>query len=308
MFMLLTGIIVGLVGWINQSYIVAQWHWWTVMRPYAQAQIWPYVLPAEKEWELKRGDSFKECARDCPEMTVVPAGSFTMGASEAERQAPKYSNETPQHTVTLAQPFAVSKFDVTFADWDACVAGGGCDDYSPNDWNFGRGQRPTIDVNWADAQRYVAWLSRVTGKPYRLLSESEYEYVARGETTTIYPWGDNVTLDGKAMTNCGGCGDSQWANQKTAPVGSFPPNGFGLYDMVGNVWQWTEDCWHESFQGAPEDGAAWIAGGDCDNRVIRGGGWTSASVNVRSAIRVGVTATLRSTDGGFRVARALATR
>jgi hypothetical protein len=165
LYTMLVGIILGLVGWINQSYIVECWRWWTVTRPYAAAQVWPYVLNAAKEQTLKPGDSFKECERDCPEMVVVPALSYTMGGNVAQ----------PRHKVTFAKPFAVSKYELTFADWDACLAGGGCNGYRPADMGWGRSQRPVINVDWDDAQRYVAWLARVTGKTYRLLSEAEYE-------------------------------------------------------------------------------------------------------------------------------------
>ena len=129
-----------------------------------------------------------------------------------------------------------------------------------------RGRRPAIYVSWDDAQTYVKWLSRITGKDYRLLSEAEYEYAARAGTQTAYPWGDDIKLNGKAMANCDGCG-----NKQTAPVGSFAANPFGLYDMVGNVWEWTEDCWNGSYQGAPADGSAWTSG-DCSRRVVRGEG------------------------------------
>ena len=152
----------------------------------------------------------------------------------------------------------MSKYELTFADWDACVAGGGCNGYKPVDQGWGRGQQPVINVNWDDAQHYVAWLSQVTGKTYRLLTEAEYEYATRAGTTTTYPWGDDIKLNGQAMANCDGCG-SKWDDKQTAPVGSFAPNKFGLYDMVGNVFEWTEDCVHKNYNGAPTDGSAWLA-------------------------------------------------
>ncbi len=229
-------------------------------------------------------------------MIVVPAGSFMMGFPPTENQ----------HQVTIAQPFAVSKYELTFADWDACVAGGGCNGYKPNDQGWGRGQQPVINVNWDDAQAYVAWLSQVTGKTYRLLSEAEYEYAARAGTTTDYYWGDDIKLNGTAMANCDGCG-SKWDKQQTAPVGSFPPNKFGLYDMVGNVWGWTEDCVHTSYNGAPVNGSAWITGGDCSNRILRGGSWSSSPGYLRSANRDGNTTVTRINYVGFRLGRTLLT-
>ncbi len=221
LYTLMAGIILGLVGWINQAYIVDEWRWWTVTRPYAKAQVWPYLLSATKEASLRPGNSFKECSQDCPEMIVVPAGSFVMGSSQSEKG--RDDDEGPRHTVTIAKPFAVSKFELTFADWDACVVGGGCDGYKPNDQGWGRGQQPVVNISRDDVEQYVAWLSQVTGKTYRLLSESEYEYATRAGTTTAYPWGDEVTLNGMPMANCDGC-VSQWDNKRTAPVGSFPPN------------------------------------------------------------------------------------
>jgi formylglycine-generating enzyme required for sulfatase activity len=302
----LIAVIVGLVGWINQSYIADEWRFLTVMWPYERANVRPYVLTAAKEQALKPGDSFKECAQDCPEMVVVPAGSFTMGGPTNAEQ-PRYNGantEQPQHTVTFARPLAVSKYVLTFAEWDACVTVGGCSGYQPSDTGWGRGEQPLINVSWDDAQQYVAWLSEVTGKTYRLLSESEYEYATRAGTTTVYPWGDDI---GKNNANCNGCG-SQWDAKQTAPVGSFPPNRFGLYDMVGNVFEWTEDCVHNNYNGAPTDGSAWSVDGDCSSHVIRGGSWISYPDNLRSADRVWLTSSDRRDSGlGFRVARTLLT-
>jgi formylglycine-generating enzyme required for sulfatase activity len=298
---LLIGIIAGLIGWINQSYVKEQWNWLTVMRPYMLKSVRPYVLTAAAERALKPNDTFRECAKDCPEMIVVPAGAFTMGSPVTERG--RDNNEDPQHKVTIAKPLAMSKYDVTFADWDACVTGGGCNGYAPNDQGWGRGQQPVINVNWDDVQQYVAWLSQVTGKTYRLLSEAEYEYAARAGTTTAYPWGDDI---GKNNANCNGC-SSQWDNKQTAPAGSFPANKFGLYDMVGNVWDWTEDCRHSNYNGAPSDGSAWITGGDCSNRILRGGSWLAAPGDLRSAYRSRFTTGTRSSRIGFRVGRTLTT-
>jgi formylglycine-generating enzyme required for sulfatase activity len=301
---LMMAVILGLVGWINQAYIVGEWRWWTVTLPYAKAQVWPHVLTAVQVQALKQGQSFKECANECPEMVLLPAGSFMMGAPASESQAPGYVNEIPQHVVIFAKPFAVSKYELTFADWDACVKGGGCSGHRPSDQGWGRGLQPVINVSWDDAQEYAAWLSQVTGKTYRLLSEAEHEYATRAGTTTIYPWGDDLKLNGQAMANCYNCG-SKWDDQQAAPVGSFPPNKFGLYDMVGNVWEWIEDCVHRDYNGAPTDGSAWISG-DCSNRVTRGGSWGFNPGGLRSEDRSGWGGTDQRNGGlGFRVGRTL---
>lgn len=298
------GIILVLVGWINQDYLKAQWHWYSVIRPYAAAQVWTHVLTAAQERALKPGDAFKECGQDCPEMVVIPAGSFTMGSPLTEKD--RSVNENPQHIVTIARPFAVSKNELTFADWDACVTGGGCNGYRPIDDGWGRGRQPVIMVDWDDAQQYIAWFSKVTGKTYRLLSEAEYEYAARAGTTTAYPWGsDDIKPSGQAVANCFGCG-SQWDEKQTAPVGSFPPNRFGLYDMVGNVFEWTDDCWHGVYDGAPPNGSAWTDDSDCYFRVARGGAWNNSPHYVRSASRTAHQRRDRDYFLGFRVARTLA--
>ena len=297
MFALLIGIILGLVGWINQTYIADQWRWYTVTLPYASSQVWPHVLTAAQEQALKMGDSFKECAQDCPEMVIVPAGSYRMGGF--------LEVEQPQHTVTIAKPFAVSKYELTFADWDACVSGGGCNGYKPDDKGWGRGKEPAMNVDWDDAQQYVKWLSAATGKSYRLLSEAEYEYAARAGTTTAYPWGDDIKLNGTVMANCSDCA-SRW-QLLPAPVGSFAQNRFGLYDMVGNVWEWVEDCGHKNYNGAPTDGSAWITGGDCRERVVRGGSFVMPAKDLHSSYRLRFTPEYRYLDVGFRVARTLLT-
>src|SRR5262249_14373589 len=157
---------------VNERYLRDSWRWLAVVRPYMTTQVRPHVLTADAERALKPKDTFRECAGNCPEMVVVPAGSFLMGSPATE--AGRFPSEDPRHEVVLARPFAVSRFAVTFDEWDECVAYGDCDRFG--DSTFGRGRRPVINVNWQDAQRYVAWLSRMTGKPYRLLSEAEYEY------------------------------------------------------------------------------------------------------------------------------------
>ncbi len=305
---LLFAIIAVLYDATHDSIIANEWRavtvTLTVTWPYERASVRPFVLSTAAEQALKPGQSFKECAQDCPEMVVVPAGTFEMGSPPTDKQA--YPNEFPQHQVTIARRFAVAKYETTFADWDACVQGGGCNSYKPRDQNWGRGRQPVINVDWNDAHRYVAWLSQVTGKTYRLLSEAEYEYATRAGSTTIYPWGDDTNLNGQAMADCNGCG-GKWDGQQTAGVGSFPPNQFGLYDVVGNVWEWTEDCVHrDDYTGAPADGLAWVTG-DCSSRAVRGGAWDSTPRDLRSASRFWNAVDYRNSDIGFRVARTLDT-
>jgi formylglycine-generating enzyme required for sulfatase activity len=214
----------------------------------------------------------------------------------------RLDDEEPRHAVKIAKAFAVSKFDVTFADWDACVSVGGCpQEGRAHDLAWGRGTRPVINVGWDDAQAYVAWLSRMTGKRYRLLTEAEWEYAARAGSPTAYYWGDEI---GKGNANCDGCG-SQWDNKQTAPVGSFAANPFGLYDMTGNVWQWVQDCYHPNYDGAPPDGSAWTSGDCSSGRVLRGGSWDNTPQNLRSAVRGRFTTVDRGSDLGFRVGRTL---
>ncbi len=290
-------IILGLVGVINQSSLAAQWHWWTLERPYMLAEFRPHVLGADAERALKPGQSFKECAKDCPEMVVVPAGAFLMGSPPNEPG--RFDNEGPQHRVTIARRFALGKFDVTFDEWDACVRFGGCPDVSDGGW--GRGRQPVINVSWEEAQDYVAWLSKMTAKTYRLVYELEWEYAARAGTTTAAYWGDAI---GKNNAACIGCG-SKWDDLQPAPVGSFKPNQFGLYDMAGNLWQWTQDCYHDNYDGAPTDGSAWATPPACKYRVTRGGSWCDTPSLFRSAARTRITTVNRYDFLGFRVARTL---
>ena len=201
----------------------------------------------------------------------------------------------------------MGKYEVTFGEWDEIVCGicwgrRGSGGYRPGDEGWGRGDRPVVNsVSWEDAKGYVEWLSRKTGKGYRLLSESEWEYAARAGTTTAYSWGEEIGVN---RANCHGCG-SRWDVQSTAPVGSFGANGYGLHDMHGNVWEWMEDCWHGNYEGAPRDGRAWTTGGDCSSRVLRGGSWYFLPRYLRSAFRFWFTAGSRYNNLGFRVARTL---
>ena len=253
---------------------------------------------------LPPGTVFRDCAV-CPEMVVVPAGSFLMGSLPDEKHRIKW--EDPRRRVTIPRPLAVGRYEVTFAEWDACLADGGCAGHRPFDWYWGRGRRPVTNVSWEDAKAYLRWLTQRTGRPYRLLSEAEWEYAARAGTTGPYHFGTTISTD---LANYNG---SYWHNpdgpaayrRKTVPVGSFPPNAFGLHDMHGNLWEWVEDCLHDSYLGAPADGSAWIAGGRCSSRALRGGSWYSGDHRVRSANRLFLALDNRSHANGIRVARDL---
>ena len=258
----------------------------------------PAVLTLEEE-KVKAampGSEFRECASGCPVMIVIPAGKFIMGSPENESE--RQTSEGPQHEVTLTQPFAVSKFEVTFEEWDACVAAAGCPRVADH---WGRGEMPVINASWGDAKQYVAWLSQLTGKAYRLLTEAEWEYAARAGANTRYSWGDDPSL---GDANCDGCGSS-WDLKHTAPVGSLKPNAFGLHDMHGNVWEWVEDTWHQNYDGAPTDGSAWQQAGEPSYRVVRGGSWRNENEHVRSAVRFRRNINVRFDTLGFRVARTI---
>jgi formylglycine-generating enzyme required for sulfatase activity len=272
--------------------------------PEQAVPVQPAVGVYEERGQYQVGDEFRDC-NECPLMVVVPPGSFMMGSTEAEREwaveqgadRSRVGLEKPQHPVTIAEPFAVGKHEITFDEWDACVKNGGCNGYKPADEGWGRRLRPVINVSWKDARAYAEWLSEKTGDPYRLLSESEWEYAARAGTTTRFSWGDAIT---RKNANYGGY------LGKTAEVGSYPPGPWGLYDMHGNVWEWGEDCIYNSYVGAPNDGSPWTIGGCGGGRVGRGGSWGGDPGSVRSAVRGwSGTADHREKFAGFRVARDL---
>jgi formylglycine-generating enzyme required for sulfatase activity len=267
----------------------------------AQPRVGP--LSAPEEHALKQKSTFRECDK-CPEMVVVPAGSFIMGSPDSELNRAKY--EGPQHRVKFARQFAVGKFAVTFEEWDACVADAGCRGYSPKDQGWGRGRHPVINVSWNDANAYVAWLSGKTGKSYRLLSEAEREYVARAGTRTAFWWGPTISprqanYNGNYIYGDGPTGEYR---QQTLPVDSFQSNRWGIFQIHGNVWEWTQDCWHENYAGAPTDGSPWESG-RCDYRIVRGGSWATYPGDLRSAVRGRFASDFRSEFQGFRVGRTL---
>ena len=242
---------------------------------------------------LKAGERFRDCAA-CPEMVVIPAGSFLMGSPESEEG--RAYREGPQQRVEIREAFAVGVYEVTFEEWDACAAEVGCGGYRPEDKGWGRGRRPVINVSWRDAQAYVRWLSRKTGNEYRLLSEAEWEYAARAGSRTRYSFGDEITP-----------GDANYGGNigKTQRVGSYRVNGYGLYDMHGNVLEMVQDCYND-YRGAPNNGGAWERG-DCSLRLVRGGSWNIDSRFLRSASRSVTRPGDRggSSITGFRVARTL---
>jgi formylglycine-generating enzyme required for sulfatase activity len=276
------------VGYIDPGAIAQQaaeqYHWHMALDS--------TVLTVEQE-KAKAISDFKECGNGCPVMIVIPAGKFIMGSPENELD--RKASEGPQHEVTVATPLAVSKFEVTFEEWDACVAAVACPRATDH---WGRGAMPVINVSWDDAKQYVGWLSRSTGKEYRLLTETEWEYAARAGADTRYSWGNDPSKGNANCNGCGGHGDLQ----QTTPVGSFKPNAWGLYDMHGNVWEWVEDSWHENYDGAPTDASAWLRDGDADYHVARGGSWNNESELVRAAFRVRRNRHVQFDTLGFRVA------
>lgn len=237
------------------------------------------------------GEVFRDCPT-CPDMVVLPAGSFTMGSPSTE--AGRGNEEGPTRLVTFAHPFAMGASEVTFAEWDACVADGGCAS-KLNDQGWGRGARPAIAATFADAQQYAAWLSRKTGQAYFIPTEAEWEYAARAGTTTPWNTGPAILAEDANLLNQVG---------RTVPVKSFPPNGFGLFDVHGNASEWTLDCVDTGYFGAPKDGSP-VTSGDCSKRVGRGGSFLSLPADARSAKRDFSNVYTKASAMGFRVARAL---
>ncbi len=310
-FVLMAGVIVSLLGVIYKAELGQLAYEWTTERNFIASHVRPKVLTAEAEkaFASQPGKkTFRECKKDCPEMVVLPRGAFRMGSPDGQG-----------HQVKIDYPLAVGKYAVTWDEYDLCVAMRGCDK-TPTDQGFGKGSRPVINVSWEEAQKYVAWLSRMTGKPYRLLSEAEWEYAARGITSADAPhpkyfWGDDdkdicahANLADQSFGSAGYSSAAVNCDDKfaeTAPVGKFPANAFGLHDMAGNVWQWVEDPWHANFaDNPPADGSVW-QGGDLKNRVVRGGSWNYTSEDLRAAARSRSGPDGRNHFLGFRVCRVL---
>jgi formylglycine-generating enzyme required for sulfatase activity len=221
-------------------------------------------------------------------MVVVPAGAFSMGSNS--------DYERPIRRVSIPIAFAIGRREVTFAEWDKCVQEGGCK-HRPDDRGWGRGNRPVINISWLDAKEFANWISKKTGHAYRLPTEAEWEYAARGGTTTPFWWGRDV---GSRHANCQECSTGE--APKTLPVGSFKANPFGLFDTSGNAAEWVEDCWNDSYRGAPSDGSAWLKG-QCRLRVLRGGAFDSQSRYVGSMSRFRYDADVRYSANGFRLVR-----
>jgi formylglycine-generating enzyme required for sulfatase activity len=233
----------------------------------------------------------KDCDA-CPLMVALYPGPFTMGSNGSD------PSERPAHKVALRTPFAIGRYEVTVGQWAQCVKASVCPSV-PSAANAGD-NLPMRDVSWDEAQLYLKWLSTVSRKPYRLPTEAEWEYAARGGTTSRYWWGEQMK---GGNSSCEGCGQP-WKAEAPPPVGSFAANQFGLQDMNGSVWEWVQDCWHSSYKGAPLDGSAW-ADGTCQSRVIRGGSWREDGSYMLSTTRFKYDASVRQSQNGFRVARSL---
>lgn len=300
-------------------------------------QLGAPVCPAAPDTAVPpaKGVTFRDCP-NCPEMVVIPAGKYLMGSSpqDTERDLAavgffesfmakgKMASEHPQHLVQIKQPFAIGKYPVTRGQFARFVQESGyitmgCRFFDNHQYRnhpdggwqdpgfFQTDRDPVVCVSWLDAQAYVAWLNRAlraTGSSgsYRLPTEAEWEYAARAGQQSSRWWGDTI---GSNNADCDGCG-SAWDKKSTAPVGSFVPNQFGLYDVLGNVSEWAEDCWNGSYDGAPFDATAWKSG-DCHRRVVRGGDWASSPWTLRSAERTAFDLNARDNFIGFRVMKTL---
>ncbi|HMC47684.1 MAG TPA: SUMF1/EgtB/PvdO family nonheme iron enzyme [Caballeronia sp.] len=248
----------------------------------------PAPKPAIKTAVSTAGE-IRDCAT-CPALVALPGGTFEMGSNSDDPA------ERPVHRVSVGQPFAIGKYEVTVEQWNACADASGCPridiEGSPSK------STPVHNLSWDDAQVYVKWLSKTTGKTYRLPTEAEWEYAARGGTTTTYWWGNEMR---KGYADCKDCGEP-WRKDGPVNVGSFTPNPFGLFDMNGSVWEWVGDCWHSSYKGAPADGRVWDEAG-CPMRVIRGGSWPDGGAYMQSSTRFKYSASVRQSQNGMRVAR-----
>ena len=262
---------------------------------YPEKAVWseekPLVVTGASAGGSATGDNASQPI--FPQMIAIPAGSFMMGSPKTETG--RYDDESPQHAVHI-KAFEMAETELTFNEWERCSAAQVCREV--NDRGWGRGKQPVINVSWRDAQDYIKWLNKFADKPYRLPSEAEWEYAARAGSQSAYWWGEAV---GNKHAVCDGCG-SQWDNKQTAPVKSFKPNPFGLFDTAGNVWEWTQDCWHDNYAKAPTDGSAWEVS-NCTERSVRGGSWFGTPVLVRSALRNRLQPDEADNNSGFRLAR-----
>jgi formylglycine-generating enzyme required for sulfatase activity len=250
----------------------------------------PTIKPAPEAATSIPSTMIRDCPQ-CPQLVLIPAGAFSMGSTEL------FPFEGPVHQVTIRKSFYMGQREVTLGEWDACVADDGCSYSPPHHSSAARELLPATNLDWNDAQQYVAWLTKKTGKTYRLPSESEWEYAARAGGATTYPWG--WTME-KNRANCSGCNDQP--NNNPVPTGSYPPNSFGLYDMAGNAAEWVEDCWNDSYKSSPTDGSAWTKP-QCQERVLRGGSFNNDPRYLRSASRFKYDFDVRYYANGFRVVR-----
>ncbi|WP_193551486.1 formylglycine-generating enzyme family protein [Pseudomonas ovata] len=262
--------------------------------------------------EKPPGTVFKDC-KDCPEMVVLPAGSYVMGAPDDE--VGRQPDEGPQHTVTFARPFAISRFQVTAGELDAWIKASGVviksGDKRPGRWceaskpSYQQAPRqPAVCIDFEEVQGYAQWLAQQTGKPYRMVSEAEREYAARAGSTGPFPFAFDKEGEYQISQHANTYGPRDGYTY-SAPVGSYPPNAFGVYDAHGNVYEWVADCWHKDYVGAPADGSAWIEGGECESAHMRGNDWGEPPIFSRSANRNDRLKTTRGDFLGFRVAREL---
>lgn len=327
---LMLGVIAALTAVIYKEPLLALAHEVTTVRPYIAASVTPHLLTEDRERALKARDTFRECEKLCPEMIAIPAGTFVMGSPDGKtpvigldgkpKNGPlepaekgREADEGPQRQVKITA-FAAGKHEVTFDDYMECVRLKGC--VLVSDSGYGTGRKPVINISWDEAKRYVEWLARMTGKPYRLLTEAEWEYAARAGSQTVYSFGNDerelckhanfadLTLRKVApagWVTSDACEDKQ---SVTALVGSYSANAFGLHDMHGNVNEWTEDCYVDNYNGAPTDGSARQTS-DCKLRVARGGSWGDEPQNLRAASRGRGTPDDRDNSLGFRVGRSL---
>jgi formylglycine-generating enzyme required for sulfatase activity/energy-coupling factor transporter ATP-binding protein EcfA2 len=316
----------------NANWIRTQIHEFKDIRPFARSQIFPLDTASEKA--LQPFSTFSECAAFsmCPEMVVIPPGKFTMGSgSERDNEKPQFStsyecaaysmcpemgsgsgrdNEKPPRSVEISAPLAVAKYEVTIDQWMTCVDHGRCRDIDAR--RLGSANHPVVGITWYDAQTYVGWLSEMTGKTYRLPTEAEWEYIARAETTTPHYWDDddNIGTDIAAgHANCAGCNNGPRIDDMgSLPVGSFPPNQFGVCDTLGNVWEFTADTYHPNYEGAPGDGRVWWMGPEPGHRIARGGSFSSNAPDVTASYRFRIKESDWYPGMGIRVARTLDAR
>lgn len=248
------------------------------------------MVLASSAWIGLAWAGMKDCDV-CPELAIIPPGDFVMGSDGPHKF------ERPSLVVHIDKAFAMGVYEVSFDEWQVCIDEGACGPDIPNDHNWGRKTRPVINITWAEANMYTDWLTKKTGNTYRLPTESEWEYAARADTITEFSWGDKV---GTSLGNCRNCGPK--ISHKSLPVDSFKPNPWGLYNMHGNVWEWTQDCWNPNLEDMPNDGTARLTG-DCRQRVMRSGSWYYFSKNLRSSWRAKNDARVKSYGIGLRVVR-----